>query len=149
MCLISANTAHLAADKVRLGLSADDPHLSDVHTHTHTHITVSPPPPLHWFPCLNSLHTAVHISEPSPISHELPAAPAGKKQSHVVLVCSYVCRLGGGFGLPILTSGGRRERKSKKSDVACCADQSGGDGVLSFGDEPRHTFNDVRVHRWC
>ena len=116
MCLISANTAHLAADKVRLGLSADDPHLSDVHTHTHTHTHHSIPPTLHWFPCINSLHTAVHISEPSPISHELPAAPAGRS-NHMLCLCVRTCADSEGFGLPILTSEGRKKKKVKNR---CC-----------------------------
>ena len=53
-----------------------------------------------------------------------------------------------GFGLPILTSGGRKKILMLLV-VPTQVDQGGGDGVLSFSDEPRHTLNDVRVHQWC
>lgn len=56
MCLISANTAHLAADKVRLGRRQMTHASRRPHTHTHQY-------PPHCSPCIQSLHTTLHISE--------------------------------------------------------------------------------------
>ena len=70
----------------------------------------------------------------------------------MLCLCVRTCADSEGFGLPILTSEGRKKKKVKNLMLLFAltqADQSGGDGVLSFGDEPRHTFNDVRVHQWC
>ena len=94
MCLISANTAHLAADKVRLRLSADDPHLSNIHTHTHTHHSITPPStsvPVYKL----SPHSGAHLTAVTNLPW-ITCSSCRQKQSHVVFVCSYVCRLGGG-----------------------------------------------------
>lgn len=82
MCLISVNTAHLAADKVRLRPSADDPHLP-TSTHTHTSSEYIPPVPMYAF----APHNGAHLR--ATITHELPAAAAGggKQSRRCVWVC--------------------------------------------------------------